>query len=579
MMSRPVSGTHEQLPAQREGQRMSAVQTAPGSGSLFEYVPAARGGLGVQWRLFFLQAVVIGLLTVLLAVVQTVELRDYTAQEFGQRALMGSRTVAVMPSVVRALETGTRDPQINILANAIRRRVGAGFIVIADRKGVRWSHPNPAQVGHLLTESGKSGANNEPPNEDTAPMHGIEQISTSQGSLGTSIRAKVSVFGANGQVIGLVSTGYLLPTVLSSAGKVTATLWPWLGIGLTLALACSMWVSRKIRRELLDLEPVQIAALVQQHRAVLNALHEGVLVIAADGTLSAANPLAARLLGLTRTAQPLPIAQLWPALAALQFSEGARGNTDILLPLNSTPVMVSSMPCGAGRVVTFRDRAEVTRVAEELTHSRELTDLLRAQSHEFMNRLHTIAGLIHLKRSQEALELISAQTEQTSNVQELLSAVEVPAVAALIIGKFARAHEKRVQLIVEPGSALGAAWEDIASDVLVPVLGNLLENAFEAAQEGRPAGEGQVRLMLGEDPQGLELEVRDNGLGVPDSVLARRFGERLSSHGPQRGYGLPLIERTLAALGGNLTHLRRGEQTIFRVHLPFPGGPVFRGRR
>jgi len=521
-----------------------------------------------------LQTAVIVLLTVLLAAVQTVKLRDYTEQEFGQRALMGSRTVAVMPSVVRALETGTRDPQINVMANTIRRRVGAGFIVIADRKGVRWSHPNPAQVGRRLTESGTSGSNNEPQNEDAAPMHGIEQISTSRGSLGTSIRAKVPVFGAGGQVIGLVSTGYLLPTVLSSAGKVTATLWPWLGIGLTLALACSMWVSRKIRRELLNLEPFQIAALVQQHRAVLNALHEGVLVIAPDGTLSAANPLAARLLGLTKTVQPLPIAQLWPALAALQFGEGARGTTDVLLPLNSTPVMVNSMPCGAGRVVTFRDRAEFTRVAEELTHSRELTDLLRAQSHEFMNRLHTIAGLIHLNRAQEALTLISAQTEQTSNVQELLSAVEVPAVAALIIGKFARAHEKRVQLIVEPGSALGTTWDCVASDVLIPVLGNLLENAFEAAQESHLAGEGQVRLMIGEDPQGLELEVRDNGLGMPERIAQRQFGERLSSHGPQRGYGLPLIERTVTALGGTLTHLRRGEQTIFRVHLPFPGRPV-----
>ena len=560
MLSGPASGVAEHAPP-RGGK-----QTAPAPGGLFEYVPAARGGLGVQWRLFLLQAAVIGLLTVLLAVVQTLELRNYTEQQFGERALMGSRTVAVMPFVVRSLSGGQRDPAVNTLANQIRRRVGADFIVIADRGGIRWSHPNPAQVGQPLTGS----SNNEPPNEDAAPMHGIEQISVSKGSLGTSIRAKVPIFGAGHQVIGLVSTGYLLPTVLSSAARVTATLWPWLGIGLLGALACSLWVSRKIRRELLELEPVQIAALVQQHRAVLDALHEGVLVIAPDGTLSAANPLAARLLNLAKTAQPLPIAQVWPALAASTLHEDARSHVDLLLPLGQTPVMVSSMPCGEGRVVTFRDRAEFTRVAEALTHSRELTDLLRAQSHEFMNRLHTIAGLIHLGRNPEALRLISDQAEQTNNVQELLAAVEVPAVAALIIGKFARAHEKRVQLILEPGSALGAIWEEWASDVLLPILGNLLENAFEAAQEFRPAGEGQVRLMIGEDPQGLEIEVRDNGGGVSPEVLSHLAHQRLSTHGEHRGYGLPLIGRTLAAVGGQLMHLRRAEQTIFRVHLPYP---------
>ena len=522
----------------------------------------------MQWRLFLLQATVVGLLTLLLGLALTVRLRNYTESEFGQRALMESRTVAALPLIARALERGRLDPAVNTLANAIRRRVNADFIVVADRGGIRWSHPLADHVGRPLTGVN----NNEPPHEDDAPMHGREQISVSAGSLGTSIRAKVPVFGQGGQVLGLVSTGYLLPTVQSSAARVTLALWPWFGVGLFGALLCSMWVSRKIKCELLQLEPVQIASLVQQHRAVLDALQEGVLVIAPEGTISAANPLAARLLGLSRSGGPLPVARLWPELAASDVW-GKAGRTDVLLPLNHTPVMVSSMPCGPGRVVTFRDRAEFTRIAEELTHSRQLTDLLRAQSHEFMNRLHTIAGLIHLGRGAEALHLISDQAENTSNVQELLLNVEVPAVAALIIGKFARAHEKRVQLIFEPGSRLSAAWEALAGDVLVPVLGNLLENAFEAAQEHQPLGAAQVRLSVGEDPQGLEIEVRDNGAGVPEGVLTRPAQGRFSTHGPGRGYGLPLVRRTVGVLGGTLHHLRRGDQTIFRVNLPWPSEP------
>ena len=533
-----------------------------------EYLPAVHPGLGLQWRLFLLQAAIIGFLVVLLGVALTVGLRRYTESEFGQRALIASRTVAVLPSITQALERGTLDPQVNVLANTIRRQVGADFIVIADRRGIRWSHPRPDHVGRPLTGTN----NNEPPHEDDAPMHGHEQISVSKGSLGASIRAKVPVFAPDGRVLGLVSTGYLIPTVQSSAARVTLTLWPWFGIGLVLALLGSMWVSRRIKRELLELEPAQIAGLVQQHRAVLDALQEGVLMIAPDGSISAANPLATRMLGLEHRAKPLLVSALWPALSESGVLQEQNPHADLLLALDLTPVLVRSMPCGEGRVVTFRDRAEFTRIAEELTHSKELTDLLRTQSHEFMNRLHTIAGLIHLGRGAEALRLISDQAEHTSDVRELLAGIEVPAVAALIIGKVARAHEKRVQLILEAGSSLSAAWETIGGDVLVPVIGNLLENAFEAAGEYQPLGAAQVRLMIGEDPQGLEIEVRDNGAGVAAAFLNQSAQQsaqgRFSTHGPGRGYGLPLVRRTLAAMGGTLDHLRRGDQTIFRVNLP-----------
>jgi len=538
------------------------------SSGMVEYIPAVTTRIGLQWRLFLLQALVIGLLTLLLGVALTLGLRRYTESEFGQRALNLSRTVSVLPSVVQALQRGRLDPQVNLLANHIRREVGADFIVIADRQGIRWSHPRPDHVGRPLTGTN----NNEPPHEDDAPMHGQEQISVSKGSLGTSIRAKVPIFAADGRVLGLVSTGYLIPTVLSSAARVTLTLWPWFGVGLVGALLCSMWVSRRIKRELLQLEPAQIAALVHQHRAVLDALQEGVLMIAPDGVISAANPLATRMLGLGDLPRPLNLKELWPALMNSGVLAGREPHLDVPLALGQTPVLVSSMPSTTGRVVTFRDRAEFTRVAEELTHSRELTDLLRAQSHEFMNRLHTIAGLIHLNRSGEALHLISAQSQDTSDVQELLACIQVPAVAALIIGKFSRAHEKRVRLILEPGSVLSARWEALGADVLVPVLGNLLENAFEAAQESQPLGLAQVRLTLGEDPQGLEIEVRDNGAGVAPEVLASSLSGRVSTHGPERGYGLPLIRRTLTALGGTLVHLRRGDQTIFRVNLPSASG-------
>ncbi|WP_245588522.1 sensor histidine kinase, partial [Deinococcus pimensis] len=184
---------------------------------------------------------------------------------------------------------------------------------------------------------------------------------------------------------------------------------------------------------------------------------------------------------------------------------------------------------GGGYVASVRDRAEVLALAEELTQVRGFVAVLRAQSHEYLNRLHTISGLIQLGRAEDALRVVHAEVEADATLRALMRDLHAPRLVALLMGKRERAGELGVAFHVEAGSNLSPAW-DRAADVLVTVVGNLTENAFEALG-GRG---GNVRVSIGEDPDGLQVEVLDDGPGVPPEWRDRVFEPGVTTRGEGR---------------------------------------------
>lgn len=528
--------------------------------SFVDLIPkyALRRGVGIQLRLLIWQLLIFTVLTLTLAAIQVYALRQSIQEQYGQRALAISRTVAQIPSIIQAFDSPQPAQVINPLANRIREQVGADFIVVGNRAGLRLSHPLPDRLGKPM----QGGDNDE-------PLAGREIINVATGSLGVSIRGKVPIW-RNGAVIGVVSTGYLLPTVQSIAAQVSRSLLPWFGLALLFALLSSFLVSRRIKRDILNLEPEQIAALVQQHRAVLGALQEGVMVVSQKGQIQILNPKAAHLLGLSQNS-PLPISlhSVWPQLQQSQLLGGPNRENQAF-QLGHSPVLVSLFGMTNGQyVVTFRDRAEIVQMAEELTQTRRYTDLLRAQTHEFMNRLHTIAGLIQLGKSNDALGVIRSETQASKALRDLIADIAVPKLAALIIGKFEQAKEKGILFSLEPGSTLSPSWTS-ASEALELTVGNLLENAFEAVQSNPKNQPRQVSLLIGEDPDGLQIEVLDNGSGVAAEISQRIFERGFSTKGASRGLGLSLVQQQIRGLGGQLRQFRRNQQTVFQVSLPNP---------
>ncbi|MFC3834571.1 MULTISPECIES: sensor histidine kinase [Deinococcus] len=511
---------------------------------------------GLQGRLVRWHLLVLCGMTVLLLGVQTAHLYREAKGRLGERAMTTSRIVASLPEVVRAAGRGSQDAALNTQVNAMRIQAGADFIVVGDRRGIRLAHPLDDRLGKPM-EGG----------DNVAPLSGREAISVARGSLGLSVRGKVPIWAggqAGTQVVGVVSTGYLMPQAWHLVGAALVSLLPWVLLALALGTLGAVWAARRLRAEILNLEPEQIAALARQQRAVLAALREGVIAVDGAGQITLASGRAAD--ALLTPSTPVSLARVWPELAELH--PGAQRQQNLELRLRGQPFLVNIEPLdGGGFVAGFRNRAEVVALADELTHARGFVDVLRAQTHEYQNRLHVLSGLLQLGRHEEALRVLNAEIRADAEFRQLLRDVQVPRLVALLAGKRERAQELGIDFQVAEGSLLSPVWERHA-DTLVTAVGNLTENAFEVLA-GQP---GSVTVLIGEDPDGVQIEVEDSGPGVVADVLERLYTRGASSKGEGRGYGLAGVHARVQALGGQLRYVRRRGRTVFQVSLPPPVG-------
>jgi sensor histidine kinase regulating citrate/malate metabolism len=203
-----------------------------------------------------------------------------------------------------------------------------------------------------------------------------------------------------------------------------------------------------------------------------------------------------------------------------------------------------------------------------------LTDALRAQAHEFANRLHTIAGLVQIGRGDDAMKLIA----QTSGVHQelteaLLDRVGDPVLGALLLAKAAVASERGIELRVSDdtvmtrsvaGRAQGAPWLD--SEDLITLLGNLIDNALDAAASSH---DRWVSLSVTEQQNELVIKVHDSGPGVPENLDGQIFQEGFSTKPgrKRRGFGLALVRQVARRHGGDVTVVNDGG-AMFTVRLP-----------
>ncbi|ADV67068.1 ATP-binding protein [Deinococcus maricopensis] len=489
-----------------------------------------------------------------LAWVASATLQASIHRGYAERALRESQVVAAQAVVRAALTDGVHVvARVNPLANALRTQLGADYVVVTDVRGVRVAHPEADRLGERMVGG-----------DFTSFRAGRSVTETVLGTLGMSVRAKVPVWSADGRVVGLASVGFLLPRLRDVFWDVVRAGAPWYAGIMVLALLGAHALSLGVRREMFGLEPEQIASVAVQYRTVLHALEEGVVVLRGD-MVHYLNPQAAQLVGGPPGALPVPLAALLPDVDVRAWRHGAHDN--VPLSVRGVPVLanVRVAPDGA-RVVTLRDHARVRALADELTQAQRYAELLRAQTHEFTNRLHTLAGLLHLGEVDAALSLIYERERRQSARRDAVVPLRHLHLMALLLGKFERAEELGVTLTLDPLSALPEGVDAATLDAVELAVGNLVQNAFDATLGVHGA---RVRLLVAADPEGVQVEVQDNGPGVPPTVQAHLGTRGVSSKGAGRGVGLALVRDRAAALGGTLAYDRRAGMTVFTLTLPF----------
>jgi sensor histidine kinase regulating citrate/malate metabolism len=322
---------------------------------------------------------------------------------------------------------------------------------------------------------------------------------------------------------------------------------------------------------MLGLEPAEIAAILEQREAMLHGIREGVVAVDRAGQITIVNEEARRLLSLPHGIEGWPILEVIPDSGLPSVLGSGTAETDKSTQLNGRAIVVSRIPVHirgrlVGAIATFRDQTELEELARELQGARSYANTLRAQAHEFSNKLHTIAGLLELGWYDQAVTFITQTTrEHQAWIDDLPGRIADPSLVALLVGKASVASERGIVFSVSGRSRLGPT--NGLSDVLATVTGNLIENAFDAV-EGQPRREVVVHLR--ERDGEIRAEVRDSGPGVPRPLIAKIFETGFSTKdtplGP-RGLGLALVKRLVMQHGGEV-RVRNDGGAVFTVRLP-----------
>jgi two-component system CitB family sensor kinase len=480
--------------------------------------------------------------------------------QYTQRALDIANTVAQIPEVAGALARQDPDHRIQALAEQVRRNTSASYVVVADRDGVRYSHPTLSLIGQRLEEP-------------VVALDGNVHTGIDPGSLGNSANAKVPLRGPDGTIIGEVSVGIPEERVSSQIATqiVDIALYSLLALGI--GVLASWLLARALKRVTFGLELSEIAALLQEREAMLHGIREGVVGIDAKGHVSVINDEARRLLGIRRAGTGCPVAELVPEGRLRDLLEdGPLGSDDVvltdefLLVVNRMPVLLAGRP--AGHVVTLRDRTELEGLMRELHALTGLTNALRAQEHEFTNRLHVLSGLLGLGETDEAArylaEVAGGAAAQVGDIQVRIAPAEL---AALLVAKVTTAAESGVRLVIDPDSRLDRGYAETGP--LLTVLGNLIDNAVDAVAGGAEPREVTVRITDAED--GVRVLVSDTGPGIPATEVEKIFLDGYSTkstrNGMRRGLGLALVRRLVLRAGGSI-EVVPGPGARFDVTLP-----------
>jgi len=479
---------------------------------------------------------------------------EIIGDQMGERALAVARSVAVIPELVAAFADEAPAATIQPIAERIRRETGARYVVVGNTEGIRYSHPLPERLGLPMV-----GGDN-----DRALLHGESYISEAVGSLGEAMRGKTPVFDAEGRIIGIVSVGFMLDRVAMDVGRHTSLGWWLVAAMILLGFAGAYGLSRHLKRVILGLEPHEIARLAMEKEAILQSIHEGILAVNQDGAITLVNQQARRFLDLPPEREVLgcPIQQVVPNSRLLEVLERGEQQFDQQMWLGDHPVVVNRVPVVhggqlEGAVATFRSRREIVDLSNALSAASRDVDMLRAQAHEFSNKLYTISGLLQLGRIKEALALIHQESERAqAQMTFLMNHVVDPVISGTLLGKLTRASELGVGLEIDDQSSLSTPLTATGQEVLMTVIGNLLDNACHAAlQERREGGEQpRVRLFFTDLGEQLLIEVEDNGAGVAPENVEAIFTEGFSTKpGKHRGIGLALVSRLCREHGGAIT--------------------------
>ncbi|HCU0294987.1 TPA: sensor histidine kinase DpiB [Citrobacter sedlakii] len=507
--------------------------------------------LAFPLRIFLLILVFSVFIIAALAQYFSASFEDYLTRHVRDMAMNQAKIIAANDSIIAAVKT--RDyKRLATIADKLQIDTDFDYVVIGDRNSVRLYHPNPKKIGYPM-QFIKPGALEK----------GESYFISGTGSIGNAMRAKTPIFDNEGNVIGVVSIGYLVSKI--DSWRLDFIL-PMAGVFVLLLVVLMLlsWLfATHIRRQMMGMEPRQIARVVRQQEALFSSVYEGLIAVDPDGFITAINRSARKMLGLRSQGRQWLGRRIEDVVSPSDFFTDriAEKRVDVMMNFNGLSVIANREAIRSGEellgaIISFRSKDEIATLNAQLTQIKQYVESLRTLRHEHLNWMSTLNGLLQMKEYDRVREMVQGESQaQQQLIDSLRDAFADRQVAGLLFGKVQRARELGLKMTIVPGSQLHQLPQGLDSTEFAAIVGNLLDNAFEASLR-TVEGNNVVELYLSDEGDEVVIEVADQGCGVPEELRDKIFEQGVSTRTDEpgeHGIGLYLIASYVRRCGGMIT--------------------------
>ncbi|SUB83717.1 Sensor histidine kinase DpiB [Pragia fontium] len=530
-----------------------------------EYMNSMLKNMSFQWRVFLLLLVVFSLLLGALNKFMEYQLDNYLTEKVSEIAMNQAKIIASIDDVIEGVEQRNTE-KLKKIADRLSMESNFSYLVIGDEKSVRLYHPNPEKIGYTMQW-----------NKPGALERGESYIVSSEGSMGLALRAKTPIWDKNGQVIGVISLGYLNSKIDIWRSNQILPLTSALLLILFLLILLSWQFSTHIKKQMMGMEPLEIARVQRQQDALFGAVFEGLLAVDTQGKITAINQNAQKMLKLTGAPKHLVGRLVQDLITPADYFIDLSGTNriDDLLIINGLKIIANRVGIWIdgefqGWVISFRRHDEMNILSAQLTQIQQYVENLRTLRHEHLNWMSTIGGLLQLKEYDRALEMVKFESSnQQSLIDNISGMFKNRLIAGLLFGKYHRAKELGLDMVFIPGCSISAQPAPLTENELASILGNLLNNAFEATLKN-PDSNKLIEFYISDEGEELVIEVSDNGIGIEPSIREKIFTRGVTSKSSSdHGIGLYLVKTYIDQYHGSITVDDNDPcGTVFSIFIP-----------
>jgi len=468
--------------------------------------------------------------------------------------------IATDPIVI--LKLNTEDDSLNEDINGYYIDVPEiSLIEVVDMNGVRYSHIEENYIGLLYTRD----------DVDLA-FSGKEYILTEDSSIGVSRKSFVPVYDGTTQ-IGVVIVEILNQDIKSVKLEKSLVLGTGFGVGFIISVVALIWLSKRFKSDLFGFSPKEIALLYAENKSVIEQLNEALISIDKNYRITTVNTTLTKMFRIDKDVIGKHVKDVFPYIDFAPFIEEKLHISNTYKKINELKLLMNAFPLYLdgeiiGATAIFRSHLEVDALVDQIRGYQQIAEALRSQKHEFQNKLHVVLGLIKMKDYSQAESYIMEHVYTTNLASDYYtSRLKDDKLLALFVGKEIQSKEFNANVLLTSDSYLEKSHSPISSDDLVLVLGNLIDNSFEA-YIGKDIEQKRIVVDIFEDDEQIKVTVIDQAGGIDPLVIDKMFNRGVSTkNGQSRGTGLSLVNEIVMLYNGEKHIYSSKEETKIEIIL------------